>query len=355
MALKVAFLIPGFADGGAQRQCVLLLNELQADPDLDLRLIHFYDGVHFDMLRHDRLSIQRFDSGSNYDPRNLWRVWRALRRDPPEVLMTWLHACDVYGYALHRLMPGMAWVMTERDSAYPNEMRYNLRRKLGRYADMIVANSVKGAAYWQAAGATCRIETVPNIVLVGGSEPTALPSVPRVVTIGRLEPQKNPKTVVQAFTMLAKEHAVLDLAVIGGGAEEPSLKALAAAEGADQRLDFMGFRRDVPNQLASSTVVVSMSHNEGLPNVLLETVAAGRLVVASDIPEHRELFGPDYPHYVADRTDSAAVAAAVNRVLRAPRETEHLAYARARLEMMKPEIVADRYRSIITSVAESKK
>ncbi|WP_421850550.1 glycosyltransferase [Novosphingobium sp.] len=355
MALKVAFLIPGFSDGGAQRQCVLLLNALQADPDLDLRLIHFYDGVHFDLLRHDRLSVQRFDSGSNYDPRKVWRVWRALRRDPPEVLMTWLHACDVYGYALHRLMPDMAWVMTERDSAYPNEMRYNLRRKLGRYADVIVANSVKGAAYWQAAGATCPIETVPNIVLVGGSEAPALPPVPRVVTIGRLEPQKNPRTVVEAFAMLATEHTALDLAVIGGGAEEPSLKALAAAEGAGERIEFMGFRKDVPDQLANSTIVVSMSHNEGLPNVLLETVAAGRLVVVSDIPEHRELFGPDYPHYVAQRTDPSAVAAAVNRALRAPGEARHLAYARARLDMMKPEIVADRYRSIITSVAEHKK
>ena len=71
MPTKVTFLIPGFADGGAQRQCILLLNALRNDPDLELRLIHFYDGVHFELLNREGLAIQRFDSTSNYDPRNL--------------------------------------------------------------------------------------------------------------------------------------------------------------------------------------------------------------------------------------------------------------------------------------------
>jgi glycosyltransferase involved in cell wall biosynthesis len=355
MAVKVAILIPGFADGGAQRQCILLLNALQSDPDLDLRLIHFYDGVHFDLLHRDRLAVQRFDSTSNYDPRNLWRVWQALRRDQPDVLMTWLHACDVYGFALRCVLPRVAWVMTERDSAYPNELRYNVRRRLGRYADVIVANSAKGASYWQAAGATCDIRTVPNIVAVGEAFARALPATPRVVTIGRLQPQKNPHTVVHAFAILAAEHPALELAVIGVGAEEPALKVLAAGEGAEGQIEFLGFRKDVPEQLARSTLVVSMSNNEGLPNVLLETVAAGRLAVVSDIPEHRELFGPDYPHYVAEHTDPAAVAAAVNRVLRAPEETTLLDYARARLETMTPQIVARSYKNVIASAAELRK
>lgn len=352
MALKIAFLIPGFSDGGAQRQCIMLLNALQAEPDLELRLIHFYDGVHFDMLRHDRIAIERFGNGrTNYDPRNLWLVWRALRRNPPDVIITWQQACDVYGYVLRRILPGLAWVMTERDSAYPKQLRFELRRRLGRNADVIVANSKKGATYWQAAGAMCDIVTVPNIVPVNDVASPPLPATPRVLTVGRLEVQKNPRTVIAAFVQLAREHPALELAVIGAGTEEVALRAIATEGGVEDRIEFLGFRKDVPQQLAKATLVVSMSNHEGLPNVMLETVASGRLAVVSDIPEHRELFGPDYPFYVADRTNPAAVAAAVERALAAPDNIRLLEFAQSRLLAMKPEMVGAAYKDIFLKIA----
>lgn len=352
MPLKIDFLIPGFSDGGAQRQCIFLLNALQADPDIQLRLLHFYDGVHFDMLMFNRLRLERFgNQRTNYDPRNLWLTWRAMRRDPPDVLLTWQQACDVYGYVLRRMLPGMAWVMTERDSSYPKQLRFELRRKLGLQADLIVANSEKGAAYWRKAGAECEIATVPNIVPINNATSRPLPTVPRIVTIGRLEVQKNPRTVVSAFANLAQMHSSMELAVIGAGTEEPALKAIATSEGAGQRIEFLGFRKDVPEQLASATLVVSMSNHEGLPNVLLETVAANRLAVVSDIPEHRELFGPDYPYYVADRTSPAAVAEVINRALRTASDTSSLAHAQARLEKMRPDHIAASYKNLFIKAA----
>ncbi|KUR73694.1 hypothetical protein AQZ52_01625 [Novosphingobium fuchskuhlense] len=352
MPTKVTFLIPGFADGGAQRQCILLLNALRNDPDLELRLIHFYDGVHFELLNREGLAIQRFDSTSNYDPRNLLRVWRALHRDRPDVLMTWLHACDVYGYVLRKTLPRVAWLMTERDSAYPNELRYNLRRRLGCHADTIIANSEKGAAYWRSNGARCEVRTVSNIVPVMGTGATSLPVQPRIVTVGRLEPQKNPATVAAAFTLLARDNPALDFAVIGAGTEETALRSIIARAGCEERIAFLGFRKDVPDQLSRSTVVVSMSHNEGMPNVLLETVAAGRLAIVSDIPEHRALYGPDYPYYVADRMDPAAVAATVTKALKAPDNTALLDHARRRMEAMTPQVVAQAYKDIIAAAAK---
>lgn len=355
MALKLTILIPGFADGGAQRQCILLLNELQSDPDFDLQLIHFYDGVHAHLLRHDALKSTMFDSHSNYNPKNMYLAWQHLRQSRPDILMTWLHACDVYGYVLKRAMPSLTWVMTERDSAYPNEIRYNLRRRLGRHADLIVANSEKGAAYWRAAEATGDIFTVPNIVSIDGKPVSFLPAQPRLAMIGRLEPQKNTRSVVEAFGLLAKADPALSLAIVGTGSEEEPLKALAARQGAADRITFLGFRKDVPDQLAAATLVVSMSHHEGLPNVLLETVAAGRLAVVSDIPEHRDLFGPDYPYYVADRNDPQAIATAITRALDCPTELELLDHARASIATMTPQIVAQRYKQIILKAVDARR
>lgn len=350
MKRKICFLIPGFSDGGAQKQCILLLNELQRYEDLELTIVYFHAGVHDNLLIRDSLRVIQLPArGSNYDPRNILAVRAVLREVRPDLLFTWLHSCDVYGFFLRRASPGMRWLMTERDSSYPNEWRYRLRRLLGRFADGIVANSEKGSDYWRQARARGRLFTVNNIVPVTTTMSDALQPA-RIVTVGRLEIQKNPYAVVQAFVSLAPDHPEIAFAVIGAGAEEASLKALVAKGGVANRIDFLGFRRDVPAQLRNARLAVSMSHHEGLPNVMLESVAAGTLVVASDIPEHRELFGDEYPFYVIERTDPVCIARVIKAALSAWQNTGFLAHAQARVEAMAPNKVGMRYREIFEDI-----
>jgi glycosyltransferase involved in cell wall biosynthesis len=145
---------------------------------------------------------------------------------------------------------------------------------------------------------------------------------------------------------LALARADLDFAVIGAGDEEAALKAMVAEHGVSHRIEFMGFRSDVPALLRTARLAVSMSHHEGLPNVMLESVAAATLVVASDIPEHRELFGNAYPYYVIDRTDPVQVAAAIESALLTWHDTDLLAHALSRVEEMAPASVAAQYLKI---------
>jgi glycosyltransferase involved in cell wall biosynthesis len=350
MKRKICFLIPGFSDGGAQKQCILLLNELKRYDDLDLTVIYFHGGVHDDLLARDCLRVIHLPArGSNYDPRNVRAVWAVLRELRPELLFTWLHSC----FVLRRALPGMRWLMTERDSSYPNEFRYRLRRVLGRFADGIVANSASGTDYWRRAHARGRIFTANNIVPVSTARSEVARSA-RVVTIGRLEPQKNVRTVIDAFASLALARPDLNFAVIGAGDEETALKALVAERGVSHRIDFMGFRSDVPAQLRAARLAVSMSHHEGLPNVMLESVAASTPVIVSDIPEHRELLGEAYPYYVVDRTDSAQVAAAIEAALVARHDSDLLAHARNRVVEMAPSTVAAQYREIFAEMLKGR-
>lgn len=350
MPQRICFLIAGFADGGAQRQCIFLLNELRKDPDLEITLVYFHKGVHDDLLERDGLTVVRVPVKSNYDPRNILKLRRLLKDIRPHILMTWLQNSDVLGLFLRSAVPGMRWLMTERDSDYPLDPRFILRRMLGRHADAIVANSAKGRAYWENAKALGALYVVPNIVHVSGAmSDNVRPS--RIVTIGRLEPQKNAGTVVKAFCQLAKRHPLLGFAVIGAGSQEEMLSREVASEGLGERIQFLGFRKDVQRQISESAVVVSMSHHEGLPNVMLESVAGGRLVVASDIPEHKELLGRDYPYLVAERDDPAAVAAMIEVALANAGETSPLDHARKRIAAMTPEGVASTYRSIFDKLA----
>jgi glycosyltransferase involved in cell wall biosynthesis len=61
---------------------------------------------------------------------------------------------------------------------------------------------------------------------------------------------------------------------------------------------FLGFRADVPQILAASNLVALPSRWEGMPNVVLEAMAIGRAVVATDVEGVREALGPNAPHQV---------------------------------------------------------
>lgn len=349
---KVCVVIPGFGDGGAQKQCIFLLNEISKISNLDVTLVHFHAGIHDPLLDRERLSIVQMNVSSNYDPRNVLKLRTILLRLKPDILMTWLHNCDVLGFFMRLTLPDIRWLMTERDSHYPLDPRFVLRRILGKHADAIAANSLKGLDYWRRAGAKGELHVVPNIVHPFPTD--AWPGSRRISIIGRLEPQKNARSVVRAFCHLAVRRTDLIFAVIGQGSESASLQAEVHAAGLDSRIAFFGFRDDVAEQISKSELVVSMSHHEGLPNVMLESVACKRLVVASDIPEHRELLGDEYPYLVAARDDPAEIAGMIELALRATRDPSPLAYAQTRLAAMLPATVAQMYQCIFERMIEAK-
>ena len=120
---------------------------------------------------------------------------------------------------------------------------------------------------------------------------------------------------------------------------------IASEMGVADRVELLGFRRDVPTLMSRARVLLSFSLHEGMPNVVMEAVAAGIPAVVSDIPEHRAVLGDDYPYYVrlaAPPEDAAAVIA--NAWANGLGAEQHVyAYASAVLEKMAPEMVVDAY------------
>ncbi|WP_375305440.1 glycosyltransferase [Bradyrhizobium sp. A11] len=349
--MRVCFLIQAMSDGGAQKQCIYLLNELQKRDDIELHLIHFYPGVHDHLLQKTNLNIHRISVKSNYDPRNVLSLRALIRKIRPDVLLSWLHACDAYSFFVRLGTAGLTWIMTERDSKYPPDFRYWLRRHLGVFADGIIANSEKGKHYWIEAGATRPCFVIPNIVQPHAATENSVASN-SIVYAGRLEPQKNVPIVVQAFCVLAKRRPDLQFTILGDGRLRNELEGIVSRAGLSNRIDFLGFRPDISAHLSRAAVVVSLSHHEGLPNVLLESVAAGTRIVASNIPEHRELLGPDYAFYVNNRDDPIACADLIEEALLS-NQRNAMEFAMARIANMTPEKVGTSYLSAFRSIARN--
>lgn len=340
--MRIAFIIPDLGDGGAQIQCMRLLNGLCALPGFEILLIYMHAGVNAHVLDGARCRVVHLPTRSNYNPYNVIKIARVLSDFKPDLLYTWLHACDVYGFFLKKFMRRCVWIMAERDSAYPREMRYMLRERLGRHADAIICNSVAGKKYWEGLGATCPLYFIPNIVRI----PKAIPARPHnapIMYVGRLEPQKNVAVLAQAFIRLAMESPGLEFEIVGEGSQRNAIADMVQAAGVADRILLPGFRRDARDRIGGARLLVTLSNHEGTPNVLLEAVAADTRVVTSDIPEHRAVLGPDYPFMISDRTNVDSCVQGIRNALCRVEAPEDYAFATRVLTAMTMESVTRQY------------
>ena len=110
-----------------------------------------------------------------------------------------------------------------------------------------------------------------------------------VGSVARFDPVKRLDILLRAVA-LARPAATL--ALVGRGPEETRLRALAAELGLGARAVFTGEVEDAARCLAAFDVYAAPSRKEGLPLAVLEAMALGLPVVASDIAAHREVLGP---------------------------------------------------------------
>jgi glycosyltransferase involved in cell wall biosynthesis len=109
-----------------------------------------------------------------------------------------------------------------------------------------------------------------------------------VITGGRLQSYKQVDRIVEAMALTPPDFR---LVVTGDGPERAALEALAEVRGLTGKISFLG-RIDADllyRWYASAGVFCSMSSNEAMPVTILELLAAGARVVASDIPAHRDI------------------------------------------------------------------
>ena len=98
-----------------------------------------------------------------------------------------------------------------------------------------------------------------------------------------------------------------DLLLVGSGPQRADLERLAARVGHRRARAFLGYRPDVPAILAASELLVLPSRWEGMPNVVLEAMAAGKPVVATDVEGVAEALGPDAAEQIVPLDDRRCV------------------------------------------------
>jgi glycosyltransferase involved in cell wall biosynthesis len=151
-----------------------------------------------------------------------------------------------------------------------------------------------------------------------------------VVTIARMEPQKNPGMFLEVAASVAGADPLARFAWVGDGSEAGWVSERIRQLGLEDRVRCAGGRSDIPEVLAASDLFVLTSDAEGLPNVVLEAMAAGLGVVATDLGGTREALGDT--GLLRAPGDAPAFAQAVRSLLADPAARRDLGgRARARV------------------------
>lgn len=172
------------------------------------------------------------------------------------------------------------------------------------------------------------LRMIPNAVdLLRFAPPAAQTQTLKVVFVGRLVPVKGLPVLLDAWREVAARFAGARLAIAGDGVERAALVEQARALGIAERVDFLGEVADVPAVLADAAVYVQPSHQEGMPNAVLEAMASGLPIVATRVSGNEDLVNDGANGLLVPPGDARALAEALGVLMsdreRARRMGEH--------------------------------
>ena len=252
-----------------------------------------------------------------------------LRQELPALVQSFLYHANVVG-AVAAKRAGVKRVVTGLRVA---ERRIGIRRWLERATDRYVARHVcvSRAVHQYAARVVGlpaeKLVTIPNGVNVrrfSQAKPLSPAELGRpdgakiVAYLGRLDRQKRLGWLLRRWPEITGRQTQAHLVLAGEGPQRERLQQLAARLGVATHVHFSGWRPDVPRILAAADLVVLTSAWEGMPNAILEAMAAARPVVATEAEGIAEILGPlasEPARQLVPADDAAAFVEAVLRLL----------------------------------------
>ncbi len=148
-----------------------------------------------------------------------------------------------------------------------------------------------------------------------------------VVAAGRLSIEKGHRYLVEAMRQLKDREPRVHAVILGSGVEQERLGKQIAEAGLEDRAILAGFRTPALGYLAGADLVVNPSLTEGLPNVVLEAMAAGTPVVATDVGGVGELIEDGKSGWLVPSESPSLLAEAIAGALAESERAHHVAAA----------------------------
>jgi colanic acid/amylovoran biosynthesis glycosyltransferase len=254
-----------------------------------------------------------------------------MRRERIDLVQTYLFTANTWA-RLAAILARVPLIVTSERNVNMWEERYKqlLGRGLDRWTQRTIANSHAVQEYLVGKGiAPQKIAVICNGVDSNRFAHTDTPAAIKteltipvhhqvVGLIARLEPAKDVTTFLRAAALVAQQRQDVSFLIVGGGSLQGNLEREARQLQLNGRVVFTGPRRDVPQLLSMCDISVLSSLKEGMSNTIMESMAAGKPMVATNVGGNAELIADGETGFLTPTRDPSVLAAAMQKILDDP-------------------------------------
>ncbi|MBX7071780.1 MAG: glycosyltransferase [Pirellulales bacterium] len=255
---------------------------------------------------------------------SVWRLARHFQQRPPDVVQTFLFHANFIGRLAARLAGVPHVVAGIRVAEQQQRWHLWLDWATSPLVDRYICVSDDVLTFSHQAGGLPR----QKLQSIGNGVDLARFAVPRIglanlaidqnrsliTYVGRLEEQKRHLWLLRLMPPVLEQLPDHDLLIVGDGPQRDQAVRLAAELGLSRRVHFVGWRPDVPAILRASELLVLPSAWEGMPNVVLEAMAAGLPVVATRVEGVASSLGDAAEEQITAPDDSAAFSRQIVKI-----------------------------------------
>ncbi|RKI83994.1 glycosyltransferase family 4 protein [bacterium 0.1xD8-71] len=177
----------------------------------------------------------------------------------------------------------------------------------------------------------------------------------QIVSVGRMDANKNQEMMIRAFAALNDKYPQYGLTIYGDGELHAYLKELADKLGVGERVELPGVIPNVAQRIEKASLFLLTSYSEGVSNALIEALATGLPVIATDVPSGGtvELMTDGVNGLIIPAGDQKALEEAMDKLLGDPAYAQKLGREAARIqERLAPERVNGLWREYFNSIIE---
>ena len=357
MPAKIMFYLNTLGIGGAERVMSQLATHFNKAGYCTVFVTSFAQGQEYALGEGIvRYSLEETEIPQSRIKRNVTRITKLrklCKQENPDVLVSFMQEPNFRAILATVGLPVKTLVSVRND---PNR---EYAGKLGRFVGKVILPMADACVFqtedakaWFPKGLQKKSQVIMNDVKEEFFD-IARESTGNVVTVGRLNKQKNHALLIRAYAAIAAKYPDRKLLLYGKGDLHDELHRLIDQLGMQDHISLQGATEDVAGVLSKAGVFVLSSDYEGMPNCLLEALAAGVPSISTDCPcgGPKMLIEHGKNGLLVPVGDEAALTESMDRLLSNPDFAQTLGEnARQRAMDYSPEKVFAQWRAFVESL-----